>query len=704
MSGLSLADMRRLGTQSNQSNLGVEKRRDGLLGSLPFKKSRPTTPQAPTNVRPIEGPPQVDQVSPVPADQVPSPSFQRAAHDGKSLVDSVSFDQAEAAKVLNANQLRHLAVGLATGTVAGLAVSTSPLALPVGALSGAAAGYLAGKQAQRPKVLPGKAIALKSRDMPALDERIARALGLLQIPPQKVTVCIDSSSSVSARGSKVSKPGAPQSYVLSIGMAPLNCLSLDQMEVLIAHALAVAEVASQSDGVAADTLASMVALETSIAQRPSLLRLASLDTLKSQLRQAQMSYKNGLDAVLQQADDWVARYAGPRALVDALLAQGLLAAFLADGYQRDMTLAAMVEALRGNRSQAKLDQALRHLAANAYPQLEAVRSGYPVNLLERVSKFDVGCDVPNIPSRAPTWDGLLPKAQSTLEKAFLAPKASKKRRKSKNLARQQRVAKLTEPNAQNQAEAVAVPGDAPRSKKGLFARVFRDNSSKGARLEAMAAAQYPLYEADDLCKADPATGLEAYQALVDANPHWMLARLRLAEVQLEMGHRDCVTNLMMCAEHLPSALPAILERLQAAMPMISPLDQEPVREAIDEMLAYAEIIAQQRGEIEIEVLDQPLLDDKDRQTLKAMFDMTSGLREAWVLSAPCPIMPEVPHHAILGLAPRLTPEATQTMALSLAEHAAIEGTVAVYIENGKPQGELGDVLASHPSFWRAGKR
>jgi hypothetical protein len=251
-----------------------------------------------------------------------------------------------------------------------------------------------------------------------------------------------------------------------------------------------------------------------------------------------------------------------------------------------------------------------------------------------------------------------------------------------------------------------VKAEKPRKQKkskatrtSLFARFKRKGSP--ADPEVTAGDVDSLYDADALFKSDPGVGLEAYQNLVEAHPRWALARLRLAEAQIESGIGSGVANLMMAAEQLPSAMPTILATLQSALPMVSPLEEEPLRQAIERMWGDAEPMADERAQIDLLRLEPPRLDDDDQQTLSTLFAASPGLREAWVFNVPCVYAPEVPHHAILGLAPRLGEEDVDILALQIAEHAAILGTVAVHIETGTPRGGLGDALASQPSLWRA---
>jgi hypothetical protein len=117
----------------------------------------------------------------------------------------------------------------------------------------------------------------------------------------------------------------------------------------------------------------------------------------------------------------------------------------------------------------------------------------------------------------------------------------------------------------------------------------------------------------------------------------------------------------------------------------------------------AAAVAQERAEIDLEKLSDCTLDAQDRETLSSLFSHSPGLREVWVLGAPCVYMPEVPHHAILGLAPRMSAEDADALAMTLAEHAAVSGTVAVHIETGTPRGALGDTLATYSSLWRASR-
>lgn len=702
MSGLSLADMRRIGAERNQNSRLDKPAKQSLLSKLPFSRGEaPSLDQPPKS--PVARLAQLSRGSTVSAAPMTNAGLEAsskvlpASDPATSALANAtgSLTLAEASKPLRQNALRHAGAGGAVGAVFGLAAFGTPVALPVGALVGAAAGGMVGKRAQRILRDSAKIVALRPKQAPNLFETVQSACSLVECAEGSLKISVDQSAGVHAIAVGGSSRSGPKGYRLTVGLAVLVGLSIRQIEALAAHALVDAKLMAEAEAVDDETVQRLEALDASLSKRSKLTRLSNVDALKTTHRQAARAFQNSWEDRSRQADRLVARYAGPRALVDALLAQALLAARFWQNATDGRSYAQSLESLSIGYDSTELDGALHCVAQDRHPSADAAQMGLPTMLLERIANRDTSCSVPILPSFNPVLLELPASTKKMLEKRLVVVEKPKR----------EKPAKLTKQNAKSERRVKREKAKKdPAKSKSLFGNLLSRGRQAQTVMQDLDPHLLPLYNADALYKNDPGVGLEAYQSLVDAHPRWALAQLRLAEAQIETGNPDCVANLMSCAERLPSALPTILDRLQSALAMVSPLEEEPLRQAVANMRNNASAVAQERAEIDLEKLGRCALDAQDQDTLTALFHHATGLREAWVLGAPCAYMPDVPHHAILGLAPRLSAEDAQAMAMTLAEHAAVTGTVAVHIETGTPRGALGDALATHPSMWRVSNR
>ena len=690
MSGLSLEDMRRIGAQRNQTITTDKPAKTGLLSRLPFSRS---DAPADDTAGAAEHPPARERVDSVRRTvEAAAPVAPLGTNTAPQLEDSQANAQ------LRQSVLRHTAAGGALGAVVGLVATGAPLALTGGAAFGALSGYAVGKRAVALPADKAKAVELKAKQAERLFAAVKSACGLVECAEGKLKIMIDQTVGVRAQAIGGGRRSSPKGYTVSIGLAVLSGLRLNDIEALAAHALACAQIEAQDSHVRPETAERLSVLASSLGKRTPALRLTNLDTLESKAEDAGKAFEAGWEASAREADRLAGRYAGQRALTEALLAQALLAARFTEELASGASYAEALGTLRSGYGRADLDTALHRVAQITKPSPDLARMGLPILLLDRMTRLDTACSVPTLPALAPALGDLSDAVINRLEKQ-LAPAFKQKKAKAASKpakAKPNHSAKTSETEARRSTKPEKAAG-----KSGLLGGLFRRKKDAKAHLGDLAPASQPLYQADALFKNDPGLGLEAYAALVEAHPRWMLARLRLAEAQIECGNPECVSNLMACAESLPSALPTILDRLQSALAMVSPLDGEPLRQMIEGMKHSAPAIARERAEIELEGLTTCTLDAQDQEALNALFNSSPSLREVWVLTAPCSYMPEVAHHAILGLAPRLSPEDAYALALTLAEHAAIRGTVAVHIETGTPRGALGDTLASYSSLWRA---
>ncbi|MFK7792152.1 MAG: hypothetical protein AB8B88_05700 [Devosiaceae bacterium] len=610
--------------------------------------------------------------------------------------------------------LAHSGVGGVVGGLIGIGATGAPLVFPAGAAVGALAGSMVGKRVQALPSDKAPTLALKRKDAEHVFAALESASALIQLDNPSFNVIVDRSAALRAHAKPGSRLASSKGYTVKIGLPLLFGLSLPQFEALAAHALVVAQSQLETASVEASTVARLDAAQARLATRKSVLRLANLSAFQDHALAATRTWHTASEIQARDADQLTARFAGPKALVDALLTQALIASRFAQNQQNEVPLGDALSELKASYSRTDLDGALRLLAQTQHPSAQDAMLGLPFGLLQRLSGLDTSCAVPSVPAASPIAAAMPEKTLAKLEKRLADVKAPKvkKTKAQGSKSERKKTAKPAKKNGlfkskkRQSGEAVGRLNELQEAgqdakKKSLLSGLLTGKKTKTDQAISVSMHDQPLYQADEIFKGDPGTGLEAYQALVDAHPRWTLARLRLAEAQLETGFSDAVSHLMACAENLPSALPTILDRLQSGLAMVSPLDGERLRQAIDQMHVNADAIACERAEIDLENLTTATMDAQDQATLEALFGKTHGLREAWVLAMPCAWMPEVPHHAILGLAPRLHPEDAQVMALSLAEHAAITGTVAVHIETGTPRGALGDALASHSSVWRA---
>lgn len=730
MSGLSMTDMRRIGERRNTEKLSAEPARNGFLPklnvSLPFFGRATSSHTDPGRTRPDVTPPSVtsnqavNRLSRLQGGQTPSlPEAQPASTHPPALAREpiasatqpvlaapvVADPFAEAPMQLSGMTAKQAAVplrsdtnikagiGAGIGAAVGFAASGTLIALPAGLVAGGIGGLALARRGQATTgTTRGKKIAIKRSQA----ERLFAAFEDICVPfainTPKFVITVNQSAAL-----HISSSGKPtnRKLDLTIGLALLDGLSIEQLQALFAQCLGrvLAEEMTSGELVEASIVASLDHLHAKKAKRAQNAKQVTKASAKFQdftrhVQSAQFAWSTAANGFDRQADNRTAAIVGSAALVDAILAQGLIAQRFCDD-DETLTYQDRLQALRSGYDQSDLNQALQGLAA-AKADARSHLAGLPLQLLDRITALDTSIPVPSIPASQPAFESLNDKLQAQLDKKLVGIKAGKAKTK---------IAKVK--TAKPKKEKPVKTAKSPKTQKtSIFAR-FKSKSST-PDLADMTTSTEPLYDADTLFKTDAGVGLEAYQSLVDAHPRWALARLRLAEAQIECGLGDGVANLMMAAEQLPSAMPAILGTLQGALPMVSPLEEEPLRQVIERMWSDADAMSAERAQIDLARLEAPRMDTSDIATLSNLFANAHGLREAWVFNVPCIYVPEVPHHAILGLAPRLPNEDTEILAMQLAEHAAILGTVAVHIETGTPRGGLGDALASQPSLWRAG--
>lgn len=689
-----MADMRRIGERRNTEAVREEPARAGLLprlsGSLPFSsrgepgsadkkggRSAAASSQAVDRLGKLNreqqqlvasleasGPPPLakEPVAPVAADPFAETPKRLATMTGS-----------QAARPLHSDANMKAAIGAGFGGAAGFAATGTMVALPAGMVVGGLGGFALARRMQS-AAGKSKTLPVKRKQADALFAAFEDFCVPFAINTPAFAVKVDQSAAF-----RLSSSGKPSKRKLdiTIGLPLLAGLSTVQIQALFAQALGrvLDEEAMAEECVAAALVADLDQLHAKRSKKKPSKRLQALTR---HVQSAQFAWASASADLDRAADRRAAPIVGAATLADALLAQGLIAQRFWDDVEGQSFQQAMA-ALQAGYGQDQLNLALQGLAAYKAEARSHV-AGVPLHLLDRIATLDTSIPVPQIPASLPVIQSMDDKFQAQLGR------------------------KLAGIKAQKAAKAAAKP-KAPKPPKAqrtsLFARFKRKTPAAG--LPATTGAVDQLYDADSLFKTDPGVGLESYQNLVDAHPRWALARLRLAEAQIECGLGEGVGNLMMAAEQLPSAMPTILSTLHSALPMVSPLEEEPLRQAIERMWTDADAMAAERAQIDLLRMETPRMDEADKQTLCTLFTALPGLREVWVFNVPCVYAPEVPHHAILGLAPRLGDDDVDALAMQIAEHAAILGTVAVHIETGTPRSGLGDALASQPSLWRAGR-
>ncbi|MBV6656669.1 MAG: hypothetical protein KI785_02760 [Devosiaceae bacterium] len=497
---------------------------------------------------------------------------------------------------------------------------------------------------------------------------------------------------------------------LTIGLALLKVLDQAQVRALFAHryCLARAEGRKAGDVVTTQTLGRVRGVADGMAKRPSFLQLTKPSTLQAAAAEAEARWAQDTRSLYETADRDALMVCSGHELVGALLTEGLLAASNRERLERGDPQGPWLESIAMPWQPAARDAALRLLSAHQAPNPDSPNAGVGPALFERIARLGTDVPVPVLPSPTPAIDAFDPKAVQRMARAVIVGKPHKadakpkKARKLKSKGKAEAADTVATADAAQPAEGThpSLPSARP-AKKSLFKKLTaKRRSGVEQQIDALPQAVAPLYEADALYRDDRHVGIEAYAALVHAHPRWSLARLRLGEAQVEAGFSDGVQNLLTCAETLPSALPTILERLGGAMAMVSPLDEETLRQTIDSLSQHAEAIAEERRGIDLDRLEPHALDTEDQACLRALFSASPGLREAWVFQLPVAGMPEVPHHAVIALAPTVETADAADVAQQITEHAAIIGTLVVHIETGRPTGALSDALAAHASFWR----
>ncbi|MEM6383587.1 MAG: hypothetical protein AAF739_13000 [Pseudomonadota bacterium] len=713
MSGLSLAEMRRIGTQRNQEAQTRSTKSGGFLKSIrrpkqpmgapaqatqaTVERTRATAEETTASAVLVDRAEVVPLPQPDPPAEVEAPAVSPTVTAVQPTVD-ISAD--DAAKLLPSSLLRHTLVGGLAAGIAGVAGTGSLVGLSAGLVLGGLGGRLIGQNAQSLSVASVKHVQLGPKAMPRMREEMLEIASKLGQEKARLTLSITDNAAVHI----ASISGGKGMIKASIGIGLLRLMSQSQIVALFAQNFTAARYDEQTGGldISFDTASKLTTLANNLEKRPALVQLNRPANLYAASASAHQWYQTEALHRAKESDKLATISIARESLADALLTNALIAVTLLEAMKSGQSFDQWLAGVSQRWSSQTRDSALRYLSQHQMPDVQAHNAGIPIDVFNRISALGANCPIPSLPAPQAAWGELEPKVQKAVQKRLLG--------KGSVLATQG--GPLTPPPlAPSDQEYVNEPASVEQSsaaptvgksrKGGLLSSILKPRSTKAHSAEGVLQAHAPLYEADELFKEDTVTGIEAYKTLFDANPRWALARLRLGEALVESGYAEGVEHLMASAETLPSALPTILETLSGSLAMVSPLEEEPLRLAIEKLQPLSIGIAQERAGIDLDRLQPPAMDEADQLTLMNLFDNAAGLAEAWVFSLPVASMPNVPHHAILGLAPQLDEESMEKLSTYLVEHAAVHGTVVVHLETDRPTGALEDVFASQSSVWVA---
>ncbi|MEM1289110.1 MAG: hypothetical protein AAGH60_12220, partial [Pseudomonadota bacterium] len=612
-------------------------------------------------------------------------------------------------------------VGLLAGA---LAFGFSLWALLVAAL-GITFGIVFFQKLSRPALADPSKAAMNQSAAPGLINAFtdkARALG---INKPKFALLVEDSAALLVDPSSVGK----KSLNVRIGLSLLKTLSNEQLANLFAHAVFNARLISQ-EGRSHPSLIALAraqAVAENLENQPVWLRLVSPDDAKAVAHEAYAHWQKLTTKLSSEADSAACEVIPKQDVLQALLAQGLIAARMRDQRSHGQSPAEWYQSIHLLWPKPSLDTALKSLEQTPHPSMHDYRLGIPAIIFERIQRLKSDCPLAMLPDPQCAFDELKPSAQKRLFKKLagtqLEPRESGGQVPSggdKQLARHVRYnagpASEKSPSAggsftpegayareqMGDTDATDIDGPASSQPKRRLMGLLPPKKLQHAQISHadIQRSDTPLWEADALYEEDADAGIEAYRMLLHQSPRWALVRFRLGEALVNAGNAEGIEHLMASAEQLPNALPAILDAMSGGLAMLSPLEEEPLRASIQELSVMGPKIAGERETIVVERLYAPNIDDQDAATLRSVCKAANGLSEAWLFSAPAHYLDNVPHHVFIGCASTLNDEALQNLALQIAEHAAIRGTLAVHLERSMPDGTLGALLAANPAFWR----
>ena len=668
MTGLTLEDMRRIGKERSARHMadaaaaGDSKSLFRALPNLKRHKAQAVKPAVRAGIEPKAG----DAVAPVEAMPV----------DRTVLADLE--DQAQ--KVLRGHRLRLAGTGMMSGVLLG-ALSGLPLLMIIGGAVGLGGGLV---MVQRLYSVDAEALLkLKPSQHETLYGLVGDVFATQRLPgPSALQLSMTGRIRVA-----ISPPGLLFRNAKVTAILPYPLLaSVDQerLRPLLAMAIHRARHAGMLES-AERSCAALKALAQRSRRFPGWLVGAKTDDLDQKATAFDRSLIDARRSAILAADTYAAAAYNP-----ALTAQSVLAETLCEAILND-TATPLAERLV--RLRAKPDEGeLKQVFAEACAAPQSV--DHPVSVTERLSALDSSASVPLFPAPANVADSVFgPDAERLVER--LDKKGPGKSRKSKTARSKPRPAEAPVGSTQAGTEKAGLARSAGQAKRFLFSRL-----NPFARYNRKRQPD-SLSQADALLSSgDTKAATKAYRDLLSERPNWAVLRLRLGDALLSQGDPAAAEELLRAAEELPGALPDILGLLDEAARLIGPAEAAELHQTIDALKPAADAAADERGSIDLAHLNAHSLDEDDERTLSFLLDSCPQLSEAWVFASPCRHFPATPHHAVIALAPRLSPnEATET-AFWLAERAGVRGTVAVHIEIGVPQGLLGDQLASNTSFWR----
>lgn len=715
MSDLSMAEMRRIGLQRNAKDLNSGPGKSTVLSGVPFLNRL-------SHARSKADAAIDDNITHQQARRITQSDSLSQPHD-------VQMRESSLRQLLERHRRVTVGLsGLAAGTlssVLGFATLPSSTALWIGfgcSIIAAIATAYKTKRAQPLLSARGKrrpTLYLSNRDAADIFAASGRAVSLIPNETASLSIKLNDSYGIRALREGLSDKPSKTSYSITIGYALLANLSVSRIETLITHAVAFAFVHAGKDGIRDDTLLAVETIGKKHGGPFDLFGARGRKDAQSACLYGEHAWRQTWLESLEAADQQTAKFCGVNALAEALSAQALVASGVAHPLgleERKETTETHLTPLPDMHSLTPAQSLL----------------GVPMSMISRLDAL--GTSVPDLllPDTTPAVETLPIKLRDKADKMFarsysisaVSPEREVRKSATEEQASTQSQQYRQSPGEMSDQASTQASGEAlvrevapaksgsktvqPKElssvswkngeafKKPSWLDRFKRSQTGDATLDL---SSEPLTAAEILYRDDKDAGLSAFRALVETYPRWGLARLRLAEALSDRNDPAAIDLLVRSAQELPSALPTILDRLSRALSTLSPLEQEPLREAVEMLEESADTIALERSEIDLGKLSTATFDEEDTKTLTTLFKASAGLCEAWVFSSPCTWMPEVPHHAILGLALRMKPEDAQNLSTWIAEHAAIRGTVAVYLETATPEGALGDALASRPSVW-----
>ncbi|MCB1507534.1 MAG: hypothetical protein KDI98_01835, partial [Hyphomicrobiaceae bacterium] len=211
-----------------------------------------------------------------------------------------------------------------------------------------------------------------------------------------------------------------------------------------------------------------------------------------------------------------------------------------------------------------------------------------------------------------------------------------------------------------------------------------------------------LSDADERAARHPARAIDIYGELVNANPAWDTARLRLALALLEAGDTRGIAVGKQVCDRQPAAIAIVAEAIEALLDSDAAQDLDVLAEK-RALLGYKELAdkaAEERTSFAAEELQPAMLDAHEAETLAGLLGQFPEITAGYLFSSPVSIMPERAHAVLILHAPSLSRPRAAEVGGWLAERIVATPTIAVHIECGRMNAALEPLVASsQPVYW-----